>query len=123
MKIKYEPFEEIVIKEYVRFDKADDLTYAFAQLRALGQPVSLNWAEGVVFIHTILPPTQDQVVDQYLKGRIYFAGISFALMDKYQNSVVYKSPQGEVAVPVINVSSNAILCEVAKWLKEQPKGK
>ena len=121
MKIKYEPFEEIVIKEYIRFEKPDDLIYAFAQVRALGQPVSLNWTEGVIFLQTVIPPTTDQVVDQYLKGIIYFAGISFALMDKYQNSVIYKSPQGEVAVPVINVSSNKILSEVAKWLKEQPK--
>jgi hypothetical protein len=42
MKIRYEPFEEIVIKEYIKFEKPDDLIYAFAQLRALGQPVSLN---------------------------------------------------------------------------------
>jgi hypothetical protein len=121
MKITYEPFEEIVIKEYIKFEKPDDLIYAFAQLRALGQPVSLNWAEGVVFVHNVLPPTSDQVVDQYLKGRLYIAGISYALMDKYQNSVVYKSPQGDVAVPVINVSSNGTLSEVAKWLKAQPK--
>lgn len=119
MKIRYEPFEEIVIKEYVRFEKLHDLLYAFAQLKALGQTVSLNWAEGVVFVCNVLPPTADQVVDQYLKGRIYFTGISFALMDKYQNSVVYKSPQGAVVVPVINVSYSEVLCEVAKWLKAQ----
>lgn len=121
MKIRYEPFEEIVIKEYTKFEKPDDLIYAFAQLRALGQPVSLNWAEGVVFVHGVLPPEADQVVDQYLKGRVYFVTINFALMDKYQNSVVHKSPQGDIAVPVLNVSSNGALCEVAKWLKTQPK--
>ena len=47
MKITYEPFEEIVIKDVVKFEELNDLLYAFAQLRAAGQPVALNWAEGV----------------------------------------------------------------------------
>lgn len=119
MKITYEPFREIIIKDYVKFEKLDDLIYAFAQLRALGQPVSLNWAKGVVFIHSVMPPTTDELVDEYLKGRLYYIGISFALMDKYEPSVTYKNPQGEIAVPIINVSSSQILSELAKWLKTQ----
>lgn len=119
MKIIYEPIEELVIKEYVKFEKLDDLLYSFAQLRAAGQPVSLNWAEGTIFLHSALPLTTDKLVEQFLRGRLYFAGVSFALMDKYQPSVVYKSPQGEIPIPVMNLSSNKTLCEVAKWLKAQ----
>jgi hypothetical protein len=119
VKIIYEPIEELVIKEYVKFDRLDDLLYSFAQLRAAGQPVSLNWAEGTVFIHSVLPLTNDKVVEQYLRGRLYIAGVSFSLMDKYQPSVIYKNPQGEIAVPIMNLSSNKTLSEVAKWLKAQ----
>jgi len=119
VKIIYEPIEELVIKEYVKFEKIDDLLYSFAQLRAAGQPVSLNWAEGTVFIHSALPLTNDKVVEQCLRGRLYITGVSFALMDKYQPSVVFKNPQGEVAIPIMNLSSNKTLCEVAKWLKAQ----
>ena len=117
MKITYEPFEEIIIKDYVKFEKLDDFIFAFAQLRALGQPVSLNWTEGIVFIHSVMEPTTDELVQEYLKGRLYYIGVSFALMDKYEPSVTYKSPQGEIAVPIINVSSSQILSELAKWLK------
>lgn len=117
MKITYEPFKEIVVKDYVKFDKLDNLIYAFAQLRALGQPISLNWAEGVVFLHNVMPPTTDELVEEYLKGRLYYIGISFALMDRYETFVTYKSPQGEIAVPIIDVSSSHILSELARWLK------
>ena len=62
MKITFVPFTEIELKEYTKFEKLEDLVYAFAQLRAVGEPVSLNWAEGIVFIHTIMPPTTGELV-------------------------------------------------------------
>jgi hypothetical protein len=40
MKITYEPFKEIVVKDYIKFEKLNDLIYALAQLRAVGQPVT-----------------------------------------------------------------------------------
>ena len=119
LKIRYEPFEEIVVKEYVRFDKLNDLLYIFAQARAAGQPASLNWAKGVVFIHSVLPPDTDQLMEEYIKGRVYCANVSFALMPEYKSVVYYKGPEGEAPVPVINVSSSKMLCELAEWLKSQ----
>jgi len=123
MKIIYEPFKEIVVKDCVKFENVEDLIYSFAQLRAVGQPVSLNWAEGVVFIHFVMEPTTDELVEEFLKGRLYYTGVNFALMDKYESIVTYKSRQGEIAVPVINVSSSHMLSELAKWLKTQYQAK
>ena len=117
MKITFEPFKEIVIKDYSKFEKIEEIVYAFAQLRAAGQPVSLNWAEGVVFIHSVMTPNTDEPVEEFLKGRIYFIGVNFALMNKYEPFIIYKSPQGEIALPIINISSNNMLSELAKWLK------
>lgn len=120
MKISYEPFKEVVIKEFTRFENLQDLVYAFAQARASGQPVSLNWAEGVVFLHTPLPPNASKLVaEDFLKGKLYYVSVTFAIMDKYQAHLTYKGPQGEISVPVINVSSSHILSELAKWLKTQ----
>ena len=119
MKIKYEPFEEIIVKDYVKFEKLDDFVYSVAQLRALGQPVSLNWAEGVVFTHTVVQPITDELEGEFLKGRLYLVSVSFALMNQYQTTVTYKSSQGEIAVPIINVSSSKMLSELACWLKTQ----
>ena len=120
MKIKYEPFEEIVVKEYVRYENLQDLLYIFAQLRASGEPVSLNWAKGVVFTHSPLPPSTDQLIEDFLKGRLYVINASFALMPEYKEVVLYRSPQGqEVPIPVINASDSKTLCELAEWLKAQ----
>lgn len=117
MKITFEPFKEIVIKDYSKYEKIEDLVYAFAQLRAVGQPVSLNWAEGVVFVHSVMAPNTDELIEEFLKGRLYVLGVNFAVMDKYEPHIIYKSPQGEIALPIINVSSNNMLSELAKWLK------
>ncbi|MDH5450980.1 MAG: hypothetical protein OEX77_08810 [Candidatus Bathyarchaeota archaeon] len=119
MKIKYEPFQEIVVKEYVRYEKLRDLLYIFAQLRASGQPVPLNWAKGVVFTYSPLPPDTDQLMEDYLKGRFYIINVSFALMPEYKEVLEYNSPQGKIPVPVVNSSYSRALCELAEWLKKQ----
>jgi len=62
-------------------------------------------------------------VEEFLKGRLYYIGVNFALMDKYESIVTYKSRQGEIAVPVINVGSSQMLSELAKWLKTQYQDK
>lgn len=118
MKIMYDPFKEIVIKDFVKFENIDDLLYMAAQLRASGQPVSLNWAEGVVFTHAPLSPDTEELMEDFLKGRIYYIGVNFALMEKYQPSMVYKGQQ-QFPIPIINASSSKMLSELAKWLKTQ----
>jgi len=120
VKIKYEPVEEIIVKEYVRFKDLQNLLYIFAQLRASGSPVSLSWAKGVIFTHVVLPPSTDQLMEDYLKGRLYIMNASFALMSEYKEVVLYESPQREqIPIPVLNSSDNKALCELAEWLKSQ----
>jgi hypothetical protein len=118
MKITYEPFEEIIVKEYVRYEDLQNLLYIFAQIRTSGQPVSLNWAKGVVFTHAPLLPSTDQLMEDFLKGRLYFVSVNFALMPDYKQVVYYNPPEGQkIPIPVINASDNKALCELAEWLK------
>jgi hypothetical protein len=119
LRIKYEPIEEIVVKEYTRYENLQNLLYIFAQLRTSGQPASLNWAKGVVFTHTPLSPSTDQLMDDYLKGTLYIAAAHFALMPDYKDAVHYNDPQGKIPIPVINASDSRALCELAEWLKAQ----
>lgn len=116
IKISYEPFEEVVIKEYVRFESIEDLFYIFAQLRAGGIPVSLSWANGIVFVYSVLPPDTDQLMEEFQKGKIYWTNVSFAEMPKYRP--VFETKQ-KVQVPIINVGSNPIIEQVIAWLKKQ----
>ena len=119
LKITHEPFEEIIVKEHVHYRKIEDLIFMIAQIRAMGQPVALNWADGIVFFHNALPPTTDKLTEDLLKGRIYFLNISYTEMAEYTPVVRYKSPQGEIPVPVLNVSDSNLLCQLVKWLKSQ----
>ena len=119
LRIRYEPYGEIVVKEYVRFDQIDDLIYILAQLRAAGQLASVNWANGVLFTHSMLTPDTDKLMEEFIAGRLYYTNVSFALMPDYKSAVRYKGPEGEILVPVINVSSSKTLSKLAEWLKSQ----
>ena len=116
VKITYEPINEIVIKEYVRFGKVEDLIYIFAQLRASGAPVSLSWANGLVFVYSPLAPENDQVMEAFLKGKVYWTNVSFAEMPEYKP--IFETRE-RVQVPIINVSSSPLIVQVMEWLKQQ----
>jgi hypothetical protein len=118
VKITYEPINEIVIKEYIRFERVEDLVYIFAQLRAGGAPVSLSWANGLVFVSSILPPENDEILDAFLKGKVYWTNVSFAEMPQYKSLIETRE---RVQVPVINVSSSSVIAQVMEWLKQQKK--
>jgi hypothetical protein len=116
IKITYDPFKEVIIKEYTRFEKIEDLIYAFAELRAGGAPVSLNWANGLVFVYSPLHPDTEQIVDEFLKGKLYWINVTFAAMPEYKQVLETKE---KIQVPVINLSSNPTIRQVTEWLKQQ----
>jgi hypothetical protein len=116
IKISYEPFKEVVIKEYVRFEKTEDLVYIFAQLLAGGAPVSLSWASGLVFVYSPLIPDTDQLIEEFLKGRIYWTNVSYAEMPQYKP--IFETRE-KVQVSIINLSSNPMIRQVMEWLKQQ----
>ena len=116
VKITYEPINEIVIKDYIWFERVEDLIYIFAQLRAGGAPVSLSWANGLLFVNSILAPETDEVIDAFLKGKVYWTNVSFAEMPEYKSIIETKE---RVQVPVINVSSSSVIVQVMEWLKKQ----
>ena len=116
VKITYEPFKEVVIKEYTCFEKIEDLIYIFAQLRAGGAPVSLSWANGIVFVYGVLPPDTEQIMEEFLKGRVYWVDVAFAAMPEYKPVLETKE---KIQVPIVNVSSNLIIRQVTQWLKQK----
>jgi hypothetical protein len=116
IKIIYKPAKEIVILDYFQFSM-EKLNQMFARIIQSGLPVSAQWAEGVLFIYFPLVPDTNELMENYLKGRIYWSSVSFALMPKYTSSIKV----GGIEVPVIDVSEHPVLSETTKWLKEQAK--
>ena len=114
VRILYKPAKEVVILDYFQFSK-DKLHQMFARIIHAGLPVIAQWAEGVVFLYFPLVPDTNDLMDNYLKGRIFWSSVSFALMPKYAPSIKVSG----LEVPVMDVSAHSILRETAKWLGEQ----
>lgn len=116
VKVSFEPWEEIVIHEVIEHKIRDLVRLRILGLRegSLAQP--LLWAEGVVFARNVMPPTED-VVKEKLRGVIHFSAVEWATMPIYRSALKSKG----VTVPVLNVSKNRALREVAKELKKRHK--
>lgn len=113
VEIIYKPAKRIVILDYFQFSK-DTLAQMFARIVQAGLPVMAQWAEGVLFVHFPLTPDTNDLMENYLEGKIFWSSVNFALMTEY-------APYIKVAgleVPVIDVSRHPILREAARWLKE-----
>jgi len=114
--VKYEPFKEIVIMELTRFLTPEEIA-RFTSVIAGGKLAGLYWVDGVVFLYFPLPASTTAVAKALIEtGRVYWTFVGFSLMPKYEQTIETKE---KMIVPVINISSNAILKKVAQWLKEQ----
>jgi len=114
--VKYEPFKEIVIMELTRFSTPEEIA-RFTSVIAGGKLAGLYWVDGVVFLYFPLPASTETVAKALIEtGRVYWTFVGFSLMPKYEQTIETKE---KMIVPVINISSNAILKKVAQWLKEQ----
>jgi len=116
VKILYTPAKEIVILDYFQFSM-EKLNQMFARIVQSGLPVMAQWAEGVLFVHFPLVPDTNDLMENYLKGRIYWSSVNFALMPKYASSIKVTG----LEIPVVDVSGHPVLREVAKWLREHAK--
>lgn len=116
VKVKYEPFKEIVVMQRNHFASPDDLA-RFASIIAGGKTAGLYWADGVAFLYFLLPASTDIAAKALIeKGRIYWTSVGYALMPKYIAIIETKE---KIMVPVIDLSSNPLISKVANWLKEQ----
>ena len=111
--IIHAPPQEIVVTGLTSFASQQNLASMIAfVMNVSGQPMALYWAEGVVFLADFVEP--DALPEEYVKGRIYASNVSHAPMAKYNNSIRVAN----VDVPVIDVSSNIALRDLARWIRE-----
>ena len=114
--VKYEPFKEIVIMEKDYFASADEIA-RFASIIAGGKAAGLYWAEGVIFLYFPLPASTEVTAKMLVeKGRVYWTFLGYSFMPKYQSVIETRE---KMIVPVVDMTSNALIKRVAVWLKEQ----
>jgi hypothetical protein len=116
LNVSYSPFKEIVIMEKTFFNTPEDIA-RFTSVVAGGKLAGLYWVEGVVFLYFPLPASTTAVARELLeKRRIYWTFVGYTLMPKYSQTIETKE---KIIVPVVDISSNPVLRQVAQWLKEQ----
>ncbi len=107
------PPKQLVILECTQYPSLEALSSTIATIIRAGQPLVLKWAAGVTFSYSLLPPTTDSLMKEFLEGRIYWTDVVFALMPEYKSTIKV----GTLDIPVIDVSPNPILRKAAEWLK------
>jgi len=112
------PPKQLVILECTRYPSIEALAKTVAIIIRSGQPLVLKWAEGVTFSYSLLPPTTDSLMKEFLEGRIYWTDVVFAPMPEYRSTIQV----GTLDIPVIDVSPNPILREAAEWMKAYAEG-
>jgi hypothetical protein len=114
--VRYEPFKEVVIMEKDYFATPDDIA-RFTSIIAGGKSAGLYWAEGVVLLYFPLPASTELTSRMLVEdGRVYWTFLGYSLMPKYQPVIETRE---KMIVPVVDMTSNALIKKVALWLKEQ----
>jgi len=113
VQIVHEPLKRIVVRELIKYDNAQQLVNAFTFLMKMGQPILLTWSEGVVFVTQPIPPPE--MPDDYARGDLYVASISYAPMPEYSQNV----KSGNVEMGVIDLSRSPVSVELGKFLKSK----
>lgn len=116
VRVIFKPSEEVIIHESIRYEVEDFIKLCSIGIQPGGMALPLQWAEGVVFRIGHMQPT-DEIIREQLQGKIHWGAIEWALMAEYKNVIPISDINAKI--PVINVSQNAIFCEVAKALKER----
>lgn len=111
VKVIFKPWEEVVIHESIQHSLEDLIKLNSMGVQPGGLAAPLQWAEGVIFRFGAMAQT-DEVVREALQGRVHWTGVAWALMPEYKNVILITEINAKI--PVINVSTSAILCEVAK---------
>ena len=113
IEITVQPIKKIVIFQCMEFSLEE--FFKRVELMAIsGQPLMLNWSEGIVFLPIPFQSDSDILIEQALKGIMYWSVVIFSSMPKYEPM----KKLGGREVPIIDQTSVLYLRQVAQWLKK-----
>ncbi len=115
VEIVYEPWKTIIIHEIFQYN-----IEMLVNLQALGVPSGqlgspIYWSNGIAYVHLNMPTTEE-IQKEYLQGRIHWRNLFFASMPKYQSVILI--PEGNVRIPVLDLSENDTSRSITTWLKK-----
>ena len=114
--IMVQPVKKLVIFECTEFSIEEFFKRIELMVKS-GHHVGLNWAEGVVFLSVPYQSNSDVVIEEAMKGTMYWSTVIFSSMPKYQPI----KKMGAREVPIIDQTPIPYLRQVAQWLKKRIK--
>ncbi|MFH1327999.1 MAG: hypothetical protein ABIH76_04005 [Candidatus Bathyarchaeota archaeon] len=87
--IQLQSINKIVILEAIKYAPVEDLFADAVAGLTPGTLITLLWAEGIVFRHTVMPPQSDEVVKNRIQGTVFWDCVSYAKMDKYEQEKTF----------------------------------
>ena len=118
IKITFSPAQELVVHEVVAMERDDLLR---ERITPSGN-MPLYWCNGILFGFSSVPMTEE-IVREYLRGKIHWLEVHFARMDKHVPSMAFESEEYKATmnVRIIDTSASMLHTEFVNWLKENVK--
>ena len=114
IEIEYRPIKKVTIFQTLELS-IDELFKRAGLIVRTGQPLTLHWAEGIVFFYAPFHPECDIVTEEAMKGNMYWASVIFSSMPKYEPL----KKIGGIEIPIMDQTPDPILRQIARWLKDR----
>ncbi len=114
VKVSYSPIKELIVHEVIEVEKEDLLRERVTPQGTM----PLYWCNGILFSFSSLPMS-DEIVKDYMQGKIHWLEIHFAKDPKYTPVMALSEEEYKTAmnVRIIDTTKSSLHREVAKWLK------
>lgn len=109
-KITLADLKEITVSDIQYYPFEDFLT-------AKGSPnAMLGWIDGLLFTIGNIPLENEKIIDDIIIGVHHWSHFDYTHLEKYTPTV---STKDNLAIPVLNQSTNRAIKIFVKWLKER----
>jgi hypothetical protein len=113
VKITFSPMNELVIHEIVEVSKEDLMR---ERITPSGN-MPLYWCAGILFSFSSLPMSEE-VIRDYLRGRVHWMEIHYARMKEYQPIINIEDNDYKttMSIRIIDTTKSELHKKVAKWI-------
>jgi len=114
VEFEYQPWKKIIVHEVVKFPIEFFISQHSLGVESGSIGAPLSWADGIVFEIVAVRETDD-VIKEKLEGKIHYSSIAYGLLKKHQPQF---KVEGNIRIPIIDVSNNKIFKEMVAWIKK-----
>ena len=115
IEFEYQPWKKIIIHEVIKFPLKHFLSSSSLGVQAGGVGRPLLWVNGLILQISHFGDTDD-IIKEKLNGTLHYSSISYTTQEEFQPEF---KVDGNIRIPIINVSDNRIFAELACWIKKK----